>query len=64
MYVLVYGEQNVVQRVPEISHHHLSVVAMAVSPCNKLVALLTDAGNKTSITIKLLEICDLFSRKF
>nr|CAG4649104.1 EOG090X01BU [Scapholeberis mucronata]SVE93461.1 EOG090X01BU [Scapholeberis mucronata] len=44
IYLLDYSEQHVIQRAPEISHHHLSVVAMAVSPCNKLVALLTDAG--------------------
>lgn len=50
IYLLDYSEQHVIQRAPEISHHHLSVVAMAVSPCNKLVALLTDAGKKTNLT--------------
>ena len=44
IYLLDYSEQHVSQRVPEISHHHLSIVAIAVSPCSKLVALLTDAG--------------------
>jgi hypothetical protein len=44
IYLLDYGEQHVAQRMPEISHHHLSIVAISVSPCNKLVALLTDAG--------------------
>nr|CAG4641471.1 EOG090X01BU [Eurycercus lamellatus] len=44
IYLLDYSEQHVVQRVPEISHHYLSVVAMAISPCNNFISLLTDAG--------------------
>ncbi|XP_057368312.1 vacuolar protein sorting-associated protein 16 homolog isoform X2 [Daphnia carinata] len=44
IYLLDYSEQHVAQKIPEISHHHLSIIAMAVSPCSKLVALLTDAG--------------------
>ena len=45
IYILDYSEQHVAQRIPEISHHHLSIVAMAISPCTKLTAILTDAGN-------------------
>lgn len=44
VYLLDYGEQQVVQRAPDISHHYLSVVALSVSPCRNLAALLTDAG--------------------
>lgn len=44
VYLLDYGEQAVAQRSPDISHHYLSIVALAVSPCRKLAALLTDAG--------------------
>lgn len=45
IYVLDYSEQNVAQRLPDISHHYLSIVSMSLSPCHKMMALLTDAGN-------------------
>ena len=44
VYLLDYGEQNVVQKAPEISHHYLSIAALALSPCRTMAALLTDAG--------------------
>nr|CAG4635949.1 EOG090X01BU [Eubosmina coregoni]SVE69644.1 EOG090X01BU [Eubosmina coregoni] len=44
IYILDNSENHVAQRVPDISHHYLSVVALALSPCQKCVALLTDAG--------------------
>nr|CAG4643026.1 EOG090X01BU [Ilyocryptus agilis] len=44
IYILDNSEQHVTQRVPEISHHFLTIVGIAVSVCNKFAALLTDAG--------------------
>nr|CAG4646049.1 EOG090X01BU [Macrothrix elegans] len=44
IYLLDYGEQHVVQRVADVSHHYLSILALALSPCTKLAAFLTDAG--------------------
>jgi len=44
IYVLEQSEQHDAQRMPEISNHFLSVLALDVSPCKSLVALLTDAG--------------------
>lgn len=44
VYLLEYGEQNVVQRAPEISHHYLSIATLTLSPCRTMAALLTDAG--------------------
>ena len=44
IYILDNSENHVAQRVPDISHHYLSVVVLALSPCQKFVALLTDAG--------------------
>jgi len=44
IYVLEQSEQHDVQRVPEMTHHFLSVLALDVSPCKSHVALLTDAG--------------------
>lgn len=48
IYVLEQSEQHDVQRVPEMNHHFLSVLAMDISPCKSLVALLTDAGLNNS----------------
>nr|CAG4640641.1 EOG090X01BU [Eulimnadia texana] len=44
VYNVDHREQHAVQHIPEFSHHFLSIVAMAISPCLKHVALFADSG--------------------
>lgn len=44
IYLLEQSEQHIVQHAVDFSHHFLSILALAVSPCHKHMALLTDAG--------------------
>ena len=48
IYLLDLNEHHVIQHNTEFSHHFLSILALAVSPCKKHIALLTDAGNPFS----------------
>ena len=56
IYLLEQSEQQVAQKVLDISHHFLSILALSISPCKKCVALLTDAGkSKDIIDVYILE---------